>query len=225
MVLGFSELPEVGESLVGVDKAKNHANNLNEQTTKNLPPEVSDKQVGMVVKAASAGSLEALLASLPEDAVVLDSGVGEVTESNVFFAKTSGAIIFTFEAKSPTSVKKLADTEGVRIESFDIIYKLLERVNELVEAKKLHTTGEAEILDIFPYEKLKVAGCRVQKGEVKKGDKVIIMRGDSELGRATITSLKRGKEDIDVAKAGEDCGIIFKPQIDFNKGDMILSAV
>lgn len=226
LILGFTDLPQVGESLVGDHKdGKATTNKLKEEPAKKFFAEVSDKQLGLVVKAASAGSLEALLASLPADAVVIDSSVGEVSESDVFFAKTSGATILTFGTKAPSGVKKLADTEGVKIETFDIIYKLLERVSELVEAKKLHTKGEAEIVDIFPYEKLKVAGCRVQKGEIKKGDRVIIMRGDSELGRATITSLKRGKEDIGVAKAGEDCGIIFKPQIDFNKGDMILSAV
>jgi len=224
LILGFSDLPEVGQSLVSTKEFGDQKTQAQE-FSRGAVSEVGEKEVGLVIKAGSAGSLEALLASLPVGAVVLESGVGEVTESNVFFAKTSGAIIMTFETKAPSGVKKLADTEGVRIMTFDIIYKLLDQVSEMVEAKQLHTKGEAQVVDIFPYEKLKVAGCKVQKGEINKGDKVIIMRGELELGNARIISLKRGKEDIAAAKAGEECGIIFKPQIDFAKGDMILSAV
>ncbi len=223
LILGFSSLPSVGERLRQAEAGYTPSEGT--PALKVSAAEVTEKELGLVVKAGSHGALQALLGSLPKGAVVLDADVGEVTESNVFFAKTSGAMILAFEAKVPANVKKLAITEGIKIEAFDIIYKLLDRVSELVEAKQLHATGEAVIVDIFPYEKLKVAGSRVQKGEIKKGDRIIIMRGSIELGKAKITSLKRGKENIELARSGEECGIIFKPQIAFGPGDVILSAV
>lgn len=220
LILGFSELPEVGQEIIAASRAPLKI----VQAVKTRPvKEVAESEVGLVVKTASAGSLEAILASLPEKAVVLKSGVGAITESDIFFAKTSGATILTFELKLNGSARKLSENEGVGIFEFDIIYDLIKKAEELVENKQTKIKAEAKIKATFPYDELRVAGCKVQSGQVVKGDRIILKRGEREIGQGRIISLKRGKEDLQIAKAGEECGIIFKPQFDFEVGDVILS--
>lgn len=221
LILGFSQLPEVGQVLVPADKVQVEKESTAE--TNRRKKEVSENEVGLVVKAASAGSLEAVLTSLPKGAVVLESAVGDVTESDIFFAKTSGAVVLTFNLKLSGPVRKLAETEGVEIFEFEIIYDLIKKAEELVAQKQTKIKSELKIMATFPYNDLIVAGCKVQNGEVEKGDKIIVKRGEREIGQGRVTSLKRGKEDLDVARAGEECGLIFKPQFDFEVGDMILS--
>ncbi|MEJ2441605.1 MAG: hypothetical protein P8Y06_01640, partial [Patescibacteria group bacterium] len=120
-------------------------------------------------------------------------------------------------------VKKLAETEAVKIESFDIIYKLFERLQELVQAGQVKILGKAKIVASFPFNDKKVAGCKVLSGKVEKEDKMLLMRGEEELGEVKALSLKKEKKDIEEAKEGEEFGVIFKPQLDFEKGDMLVS--
>jgi len=220
LILGFSELPQIGQTIVSVDKA----DPIQEGSQiKKISKEVLENELGLVIKAASAGCLEAILAGLPEKTVVLNSGVGAVTESDIFFAKTSGAIILTFELKLTSSARKLSETEEVPVFEFDIIYDLFQKVEELIQKKQTEVKAEAKVLAMFPFNKLTVAGCKVKSGEIRKGDRIIAKRDEKEIGQGRIISLKRGKEDLEIAKAGEECGIIFKPQFDFIVGDVILS--
>jgi translation initiation factor IF-2 len=188
--------------------------------------EVKDEQVAAVFKAKSAGALEALLANLPADAIAVSSGVGPINESDVFFAKSAGAEhIFGFEVKTPLSVKKLAETEGVKIEFFDIIYKLFERLEELIKEGQSEILGKAEIVASFPFNNKKVAGCKVTFGKIGFKDMVILMRKESEIGKARVVSLRKEKKTIQEAKEGEEFGAILSPQLDFEKGDMLVSVI
>jgi len=220
LILGFSDLPQVGQEIVSADKAQPQQKKKNDvrQTR-----EISEEELAVVVKTASAGCLEAILASLPQKVKVLKSGVGAVTESDIFFAKTSTSVILTFELKLTGSTRKLSETEGVDIYEFNIIYDLIKKAEELVEQKQTKIKAEARVQAAFPFNNLTVAGCKVGSGTLSKGDKIILKRGEKEIGQGRVVSLRRGKEDLNVAKAGEECGIIFKPQFDFEVGDMILS--
>ena len=109
------------------------------------------------------------------------------------------------------------------IYEFNIIYDLIKKAEELVEQKQTKIKAEARVQAAFPFNNLTVAGCKVGSGTLSKGDKIILKRGEKEIGQGRVVSLRRGKEDLNVAKAGEECGIIFKPQFDFEVGDMILS--
>jgi translation initiation factor IF-2 len=218
LIMGFSQLPQIGSQLRDLSSTDN-----TRVSKKNEGPISTDGKIPLVIKAQSAGVLEALMASLPEGVVVVSSGVGDVTESDVFFAKTAKAHILLFEVKVTGSVAKLAETEGIKIEKFSIIYELLDRVNDIVKASQDEVLGKAEVLDIFPYENKKVAGCKIKEGKISINDKLIINRGETVLGEAKAVSLKRGKQDITEAKAGEECGILFVPQLDFARGDVILS--
>lgn len=220
LILGFPELPEVGSQITkgqtGEDKVRTYAKRNEIDTKENLIP--------IVVKAKSKGGLDAVLQNIPEGIVVIHSGVGDVNDNDVFIAKSAEPPrIFVFEAKVPTQVSKLADTEGVKIYSYDIIYKIFEKLDELVKKEEIDVLGETEILSNFPFNNKLVAGCKVRKGRISKSDKIRLMRSDTILSEVKITSMRKHKDDIDVAKEGEELGIIFEPQLDFQTGDVLLS--
>lgn len=223
LILGFKELPLIGAKVRFAAEGKE--SKVTEGKTLGAKPFiVKEGQVAAVFKTESAGALEALLSNLPADVIAVSSGVGPISESDVFFAKSAGAAhIFGFEVKTSLSVKKLAETEGVKIESFDIIYKLFERLEELIKEGQSEILGKAEIVASFPFNNKKVAGCKVVSGKIGIKDVVKLMRKDSEIGEAKVVSLRKEKKAIQEAKEGEEFGTILSPQLDFEKGDMLVS--
>ena len=221
LIMGFSELPDVGERVTSNKDTVPQSDLQNE--TKNVPKIVKE-QIGVVLKASTLGALEALVQSMPADVIVVRQGVGEVNENDIFYAKSARANIYAFEIKPTNNVQKLADTEGIKIYSFAIIYELLEKVAEELDKNKVKILAKAQIVAKFPYEKLLVAGCKIIEGEISPKTEFKLVRGEQILGAVTIKSLKRGKEDIQLGKAGEECGILFVPQLDFEPGDMLISA-
>lgn len=218
-ILGFGELPPVGSKVTFLGEEKKNQ----KEKEKALEKEVGEGQIPLIIKAQTKGSLEAILENLPEKAVVISSGVGEVNESDIFLAKPAGAYIFALETKASSTVAKLAETEGVPIEKFDVIYKLFERIEELIKKSEKEVLGKAEVLASFPYDDKKVAGCKVVSGRIIKTKGLILMRDEKELGEAKIVSMKKQKQAINEAKEGEEFGVVLKPQLDFKIGDMLVS--
>jgi translation initiation factor IF-2 len=218
-ILGFSDLPEAGSKVV---KLTEHTS-IDIKKDKPITKTTNNGKFPILLKAQNAGSLEALISNLPEDVGLVDSSVGDVTESDVFLAKSSNASIYVFEAKVPSSVFKLAKNEGVSIHSFGIIYELFEKLEEDMEGEKQQIAGKAEIVQIFPFNKKKVAGCKIVEGVISRQGPLILMRGDTELGKVRAMTMRREKKKISQAKQGETCGIIFAPQLEFAIGDMLLS--
>lgn len=221
LILGFSKLPPVGAKIEFlVDKTIIQE----KREGKTSRQAVEEGEIPVVIKAQSSGSLEDLLANLPEGVVVIYSGIGDVNESDVFMAKSTHLEhIFAFESKVPTKVAKLAETEGVEIETFEIIYELFERLEELIKEGQTEVLGKAEILAEFPFNNRRVAGSKVLQGRIRKGDSLVLMRGPEERGEARAVSMKKQKQNINEVKEGEEFGIIIEPQLDFKLGDMILS--
>lgn len=223
VVLGFAEMPEVGAEVGGVSKGTSADVESNQAGQRKDIPEVGEGEVPVVVKAGSTGSLEAILASIPKGVVVVLGGVGDVNDSDVAFAKSAKARILVFEAKVSGQVKKLADTDDVVIEEYKIIYELIKSLEEILTGKQGKIKGKATIVQIFPFGNKKVAGCRVEMGEIAMGLKLKLMREDKEVGEGKVVSLRREKHEITLAKAGEECGIILAPNLDFSPGDVLLS--
>lgn len=216
-VIGFNEIPPVGSritktSSVPVSKEKK------EQVGK-----IKEGEIAIFLKAGNLGSLEAASASLPSGIVLVDSGVGEVTESDILDAKALNAWIFAFESKVSPSIAKFAEAEGVRIEKFEIIYELLERLGEVLKKGQIEILGKAEIIASFPFNDKKIAGCKVLEGKISKSDSLILKREEKELGKVRVISLKKQKNEITEAKPGEEFGALFEPQLDFQIGDVLLS--
>src|SRR4030042_3547464 len=154
LIMGFEKLPEIGAKVQKWNKdAPEVTHNPNVASQKNLQKEA---KLNLVLKARTAGSLEAILENISPEVNILDYSVGEVNESDVFTAKSQeDARIFAFELKVPSTVAKLAETEGVKIETFEIIYRLFERVDELTKKPEEEYLGKAEVIAIFPYENKK----------------------------------------------------------------------
>lgn len=218
-ILGFGELPPVGSRVTFLGEEKK----IQKKEGRALGKEVGEGQIPFIIKAQTKGSLEAILENLPEKAVVISSGVGEVNESDIFLAKPAEAYILAFETKVSSTVAKLAETEGVSIEKFDVIYKLFEKTEELIKESEKEVFGKAEVLASFPYDDKKVAGCKVVSGRITKARSLILMRDEKELGEAKIVSMKKQKQAITEAKEGEEFGVVLEPQLDFKIGDMLVS--
>jgi translation initiation factor IF-2 len=128
-----------------------------------------------------------------------------------------------FESKVSGSVAKLAEAEGIKIHSFKVIYELFQTLEELIEATKVVTLGKAEIIGIFPFNNKKIAGCRVIQGKINKQNQIKILRKEKELGIVRPISIKKQKIEVEEVGQGEEFGILFVPQLDFDKGDMLIS--
>lgn len=221
LILGFSELPSVGSSLV--EKGKGSAGKSKAEGKK-TQIDVDQDKIPIVVKAESQGSLEAVLENIPSKFSVIHSGVGDVNDSDIFIAKNANpARIFVFKAKIPKNVSNLADTENVQVETFEIIYKLLDRLADIEKEGEEKLSAEARILAKFPFNKKIVAGSKISKGEIRMGDKLKLFEADKLLGEVRVTSMRKLKDKISIAREGEEVGIIFSPQLDFNEGCVLKS--
>lgn len=225
-VLGFKSVPSVGSLVKRTEEMTTSPEEKPVASTKKET--VENDKLPLIIKADVNGTLEAILKGLPEEVKIIDSGVGEVNESDVFLAATTKSRIVAFNVKTPAGVKKLAGTEKVRVDSYQIIYKLFEEIEKRV--KKItepfadeEVLGQAKILEEFEIDKKRIAGCRVAEGEIKKIDKIHLKRGEEIIGNCRFKSMKRGKEDIEKAKTGEEFGVILSPALDFKLGDMLIS--
>ncbi len=222
-VIGFSEVPPVGAS---VTKEKNNAFSPDLAGTRKVlggNRRLSEDELPIVLKAERAGALEAIIASLPAKTVVVDSGVGDVNESDILNAKVGNAYVFAFEAKIPASIIKLAASEGVRVKRFQVIYEMIKEIEDILKGGKVEILGHAVVIASFPFNNKKVAGCKVTDGKIAKINKLMLMRGEKEIGTAKIVSLKKQKTEVVIVIQGEEFGVIMDPQLDFAVGDVLAS--
>ena len=220
-VFGFSEVPPVGASVT----REAHTAIKEAPKAKGVFDlrRLKDDEIPVIIKADNAGSLEAIVASLPPKIVVVESGVGDVTSTDIIDAKTGNAYVMAFESKISANIVKLAEAEKVKVERFQIIYELISRLDEILKKGRVEIIGRAEILASFPFNNKKVAGCKVIDGRISKGDTLVLQREEKEIGRAKITSIKKQKVEVPSVGQSEEFGVILEPQLDFAVGDVLLS--
>ncbi|MBI2040179.1 translation initiation factor IF-2 [Candidatus Microgenomates bacterium] len=234
-VLGLEAVLEVGAVLgeevkSGQGKGKSETQNLVDRLR-----EGGKKTLKVIIKADKQGSLEAIKTSLEkynEEREVVNfifTGTGEIGEENVKLAATVGAIVVGFNVKVAPQTQRLAENEHVLIRTYNIIYELLEDieevVNTLLEVGQLEEVlGKANIIAEFPYGKAeRVAGCRILEGTIAKGQRIRVVRDGTTIGETKLKSLRKVKEEVNKVEKGSDCGILFDPQIDFQIGDIVES--
>lgn len=235
VVLGFKELPEVGVSLTkhAADAAVVTPVEQEVKTAasyfSNEAPEA--KKLKVLLKTDTQGSLDALLATLAknDNIEVILSGLGEITKSDIFLAKVSGAIIIGFSLNVDKTTEALAKEERVVVRTYNIIYELLDELTEVSdlmaekEQKEKSVKGEAKIIAQFVIEKEKIAGIKVLKGKINMGDAVELYRNEKLITTSKVVSLRQRAKTVPEAKKGEEAGILFYPQLDFVEGDMVKS--
>jgi translation initiation factor IF-2 len=190
-------------------------------------------ELRLIIKADVQGSLEPLikevnnLASGDIAVKVIYAETGNIGENDVMLASASKAIIVGFSVQADVSARRLAESEGVSIRLYDIIYRLTEDIEKALKgmlapefAEKV--TGKANVLAVFPVSKIgKIAGCRVTEGEIRRNGKVRMYRGDDLVYEGEISSLKHEKEDVREMRQGFECGINLKNFNDVEVGDVI----
>lgn len=192
--------------------------------------------VKYIIKSDVFGSAEAIKESIhglgneEVKSIVLSHEAGPPTETDIELAKTLGAKIFCFNIKVPKPMVSKADKENVTIKEHNIIYRLIEEVNEELTSHlkpriEIKTLGEVEVKDVFVVtvkkSKVKIAGCKVETGSIKKSSKVKVLRGKEVVYEGTLSSLKHIKDDISEARKGNECGIMFDKWDKFESGDKI----
>ena len=222
-VLGFEKVPSVG-SIVLHKNASEKAAAAPEK--KKVDMNAEEKTLSLILCADTQGSLEAIINSLPKEVLLVMEKTGEVSEADVLFAKSTGALVLSFNTKIRPDIAKLASVEKILVKNYTIIYEMLDEIGQVIEGKALammeHVYGTASILATFPFEKTKVLGIKILDGRVAKGDKIRILRDELVVGESSIVSLRQGKDSITKIEKGQEAGIIISPLLDFTIGDMIV---
>ncbi|CAI6339081.1 unnamed protein product [Periconia digitata] len=193
--------------------------------------------IPFIVKGDVSGSVEAVIDSVSAlgnaeiSTRVLRHGVGAPSEFDVQHAASASGHIINFNTAVPAHISSLAEENGVRIFDENIIYRVVENVKSMLEARLApritqKVTGEVEIALVFEIglggrKKLRVAGSKVRNGVVIKGSKAKVLRGDDVVYDGTITSLKHVKKDVMEMRKDSECGIAFDGWDEFAPGDKV----
>ncbi|MEI6565190.1 MAG: translation initiation factor IF-2 [Verrucomicrobiota bacterium] len=209
------------------NRAKVTLENLFDQLATN-----SSKVLGVVVKADTQGSVEAIVDALKKiestkvSLEIIHSAVGTITESDVALASASSAVILGFHTRVDSGVADKAKHEGVQIKLYAIIYELIDQVKEamaglLEPLLKDVTIGSAEVRKIFDLSKgAPVAGSMVVSGRIVKG-KVRVRRRKEIIYEGITQSLRRFQDEVNEVRAGMECGIRIEGFTEFQVGDNV----
>jgi len=187
----------------------------------------------LILKADVQGSLEPIikevnnLSSGEINVKVLYAETGNIGENDVMLASASKAIIVGFNVQAEVAARRLAESEGVSIRLYDIIYRMTEDIEKALKGMLQpefteKPLGKAQVLAVFPVSKVgKIAGCRVLEGEIRRNGKVRLTRGTDLVYQGEISSLKHEKDDAREVRQGFECGINLKNFNDIVVGDML----
>jgi translation initiation factor IF-2 len=250
-ILGFDSAPEAGDQIAVVEnearareitdyRIRKRRETLGaagskstlEQMMQQLK-EAGKKEFNLLIKGDVQGSVEAIAGALKKlgtdevEARIVHSGVGGITESDIALAAASKAVVIGFNVRANAQAKQAADTSGIEIRYYNIIYDLLDDVKAAMSGLLAPTIrevflGNAEVLQVFNISKVgKVAGCRVTEGKVMRGGKVRLIRDNVVIHEGTLSVLKRFKDDVKEVPVGQECGMSFANYQDLREGDVI----
>ncbi len=234
-VLGFDRLPEVGTALTSeaTDVKQEKIAPPPSPATFNLDSILKQpqqyKQLSLVIKTDSQGSLEAIdnMLNKNDRVKVILKAVGNIHKSDVFLAKTTGSIVIGFNIKPDPEVKQIAKQEKVIIKTYNIIYELIDELTEVADllqekaAKEKNLKGEAKIIANFVIEGEKVCGAKVTKGKLNLGDELEVYRNEQLTGKAKLVSLRIRAKKINEIKKEQECGMVFSSILDIRTGDVV----
>ncbi len=253
-ILGLNDVPGAGEVFVSLDsdkEAKNFAETFIAQNKVKLLDDTKMKskmsleglfskiqegnlkELNLILKADVQGSVEAVKESLlklsNEEVVVkvIHSGVGAINESDVILASASDAIIIGFNVRPDATAKATAESEGVDLRLYDVIYKAIEDVEDAMKGMldpvfEEKVLGHAEIRQIFKASGIgNIAGSYVLDGVLERGCLVRISREGEQIYEGKLASLKRFKDDVKEVKTGFECGLVFEDFGDFAELDVV----
>lgn len=196
------------------------------------------KELNLIIKGDVDGSVEALsdsLQKLSTDEIVVSivhKAVGQISESDVLLATASDGIIVGFNVRPSHQANKLAETEGVEIKLYSIIYNAIEEIKSAMEGMlepkiQEKIVANVEVREVYKFDKATVAGCQVLDGKIMRNNKIRIIRDGivvypvAEGAHAELGSLKRYKDDVKEVSSGMECGLTIKNYNDLKVGDIV----
>ena len=251
-ILGLNEVPEAGEVFLVTEndkEARNIAEIYIKQSREKLLADTKSrlsldglfdqiqagniKELNLIVKADVQGSVEAVKQSLlklsnEEVAIrIIHGGVGAINESDVSLASASNAIIIGFNVRPDSMAKDMADTEGVDLRLYKVIYNAIEDVEAAMKGMldpvyEEKVIGHAEVRQTFKASGVgTIAGSYVLDGKILRGSKARISREGEQIFEGELASLKRFKDDVKEVKAGYECGLVFEGFNDIHEEDQV----
>lgn len=193
------------------------------------------KELKIILKADVQGSVEALqhallkLSTNQVKVVVVQSGVGGITETDVNLAKAGNAVVIGFHVRPTGKAASLAEQEGVDIKLYDIIYDAIEDIKKasaglLAPIKREKVLGRAEVRQVFHLSKVGlIAGCSVTEGLIRRNAAARLIRDSVLVHQGKLGSLRRFKDDVREVQQGYECGLSFEGYNDVKVGDVIES--
>jgi len=250
-VLGLSGTPNAGDEMIVVPDEKKarevtlfrqgkfRESKIAEQQAMKLENVMSQMEEGdisslnILIKADVQGSVEALadavlrLSNEEVKVSVINSGVGGITESDINLAMASKGIVIGFNVRADATARKLADSEGIDLRYYSIIYDVIDDVKAalsglLTPDVREQIIGVAEVREIFRSPKFgDIAGCMVTTGFIKRNNPIRVLRENVVIYEGELESLRRFKDDVNEVKSGMDCGIGVKNYNDVKVDDQI----
>ena len=249
-VMGFNDVPSSGDQVFAVSDSlskqviNERINKIKQERAKQTSGVSADdfmsrvhegslKNLNIIIKADTQGSVEALKSSLEAirneevKVVTIHSGAGAITESDLILAQTTGATVIAFNIKTPSKTKQLADSLKVNIIESKIIYEVVDEITRL--SKGMMATkyeekyiGTAEIRMVFKLSSAgKVAGSYVTDGKIQRNAIAKIKRNGEVVCETTVESLKIVKDEKAEVAKGFECGVKFKDNFDIQEGDVV----
>ena len=250
-VMGLNDIPQAGDVFQQVESDREARTIVNQRILSQQQATVAQKtavtleelfervqsgdvrELRLIVKADVQGSLEPLVSSIkelstPEIGInILHAETGNIGNNDVMLASASKAIIIGFNVQADDVARHLAESEGVSIRLYDIIYRLTEDIEKALKGmlepvEREVVIGHAEVRAIFRISKVGyIAGCRVTDGELRRNAHIRVKRKGEEVHTGMVSSLKHLQDDVREVRAGFDCGVALKGFDAFEAGDLL----
>ena len=248
-VTGLSDVPNAGDKFMAFEsekqakhiaderslRARDADTNFSGMSLDDLFGRIQEgvKEINVVLKADVNGSLEAVRGALEKIDVegvkinIIRGAVGGITESDIVLARASDAIIIGFNVRANNQAMDDAKQYGVEIRTYDIIYKVVEDMEDAMKGMldpeyEEQVTGKLEIRQIFKFSKVGlIAGCHVITGVVRNNEKARIIRDDVVVYNGAVNTLQHEKDQVKEVTKGMDCGITLENCQDYKEGDII----
>ena len=248
-VTGLSDVPNAGDKFMAFEsekqakhiaderslRARDADTNFSGMSLDDLFGRIQEgvKEINVVLKADVNGSLEAVRGALEKIDVegvkinIIRGAVGGITESDIVLARASDAIIIGFNVRANSQAIDDAKQYGVEIRTYDIIYKVVEDMEDAMKGMldpeyEEKVTGKLEVRQIFKFSKVGlIAGCHVVTGVVRNNEKARIIRDDVVVYNGAVNTLQHEKDQVKEVTKGMDCGITLENCQDYKEGDII----
>ena len=248
-VTGLSDVPNAGDKFMAFEsekqakhiaderslRARDADTNFSGMSLEDLFGRIQEgvKEINVVLKADVNGSLEAVRGALEKIDVagvkinIIRGAVGGITESDIVLARASDAIIIGFNVRANSQAVDDAKQYGVEIRTYDIIYKVVEDMEDAMKGMldpeyEEKVTGKLEVRQIFKFSKVGlIAGCHVVTGVVRNNEKARIIRDDVVVYNGAVNTLQHEKDQVKEVTKGMDCGITLENCQDYKEGDII----